>query len=127
MNLLLDTHTFIWFITGSEQLSRKAKSFIENPSNENYISMASLWEISVKVNIKKLELGKDFKYVIKDVYSNGFQVLSIGFPHLIEYSGLPLHHRDPFDRLIISQSRVENMSIIGRDEVFDSYITNRIW
>lgn len=82
MNLLLDTHTFIWFVSGDKQLSKKARYEIENEDNVKYISIVSLWEVSVKVNIGKLELGKPFENVIDDVYDNGFQILPIRFLHL---------------------------------------------
>ena len=127
MKLLWDTHTFIWLILGDNKLSEKAKNEIENPKNEHFLSIASLWEIGIKVKLGKLEILKPFENIIDDVTKNGINILPINFKHLVESMNLELHHRDPFDRLIISQGKAENMSIISRDEVFDKYINYRIW
>ena len=127
MNLLLDTHTFIWFITGSEQLGKTARRMIENPDNESFISMASIWEMAVKVNIGKLELGKPFEKVIDDVNENGFQILPINFSHLVKYVDLELHHSDPFDRLIVAQAMTDNMIIITGDKYIKKYGVKTLW
>jgi PIN domain nuclease of toxin-antitoxin system len=127
MKLLWDTHTFIWLILGDEKLSEQAKIEIENPENDHYLSIASLWEIGIKVKLGKLEILQPFENIINDVTKNGINILPINFNHLVENMSLELHHRDPFDRLIISQSKAENMFIISKDEIFDKYINNRIW
>jgi PIN domain nuclease of toxin-antitoxin system len=127
MKLLWDTHTFIWLILGDEKLSEHAKNEIENPENDHYLSIASLWEIGIKVKLGKLEILQPFENIINDVTKNGINILPINFNHLVENMNLELHHRDPFDRLIISQSKAENMNIISKDEIFDKYINNRIW
>ena len=132
MKNILDTHTFIWFVEGSPELSKNARNIIENINNDNYISIASLWEMSIKVGLGKLILKVgDFAKIIDSINENGFQILDINFQHTVENSKLPLIHRDPFDRMIISQGIVENMHIIGKDAIFDDYLKDkrikRIW
>lgn len=127
MNLLLDTHAFIWFINGDKSLTAKARRTIENAANRSFISIASLWEIAIKVSINRLELSGPYEKIIEHIYNNGFDLLSINFEHTSLISKLEFHHRDPFDRLIIAQALFENMSIISKDKVFDSYNIKRIW
>ncbi len=127
MNLLLDTHAFIWFVEGSIELSQNAKNSILDTNNIKYVSVASLWEMSIKVNQGKLSLKSPFESIMEDIIENGFILLNIKFEHFVENSKLPWHHRDPFDRLIISQSNFEGMSIISRDSEFKNYTANIIW
>jgi PIN domain nuclease of toxin-antitoxin system len=132
MNFILDTHTFIWFIEGSSELSVTARKKIEDVKNTSHISVASLWEMSIKFNLGKLTVkGSPFKTLIDDINANGFQILDINFLHLVENVNLDSHHRDPFDRLIVAQAIIEDMNIIGRDIIFDSYLkgekVKRIW
>ena len=128
MKVLLDTHTFLWFIMGNERLSKDARACIEDLNNEKYISIVSLWEIAIKTSLGKMGLSGSFETVIpKQLEKNGFEVFGITFEHLVLVSSLPFYHRDPFDRLIIAQSLVDNMSIIGVDTIFDSYSVSRVW
>ncbi len=132
MKILLDTHTFIWFVEGSIELSSSARRIIENIGNQHYISIASLWEMSIKVGLGKLtlEVG-DFEKVIDLISKHDIHILNINFQHTVENSKLPLIHRDPFDRMIISQGIIENMNIISKDSIFDEYLQDkrikRIW
>ncbi len=131
MRLLWDTHTFLWFIAGSEELGQKAKSVIEVPSNEHFISIVSLWEISIKNALGKLPIQGGYQTVMDDITDNGVQILAINFAHTVQQNKLPLHQRDPFDRMIVSQALVEQMNIISKDEVFEVYLKEqdiqRIW
>ena len=132
MRILLDTHTFIWFAEGAPELSAKARSLIEDMDNDSYVSIASLWEMSIKVCLGKLDLKiGNFDKVIDMLTENGFQILNIDFLHTLENSKLPFHHRDPFDRIILSQGIVENMNIVGIDTIFDEYLADksikRLW
>ena len=102
MDLLLDTHTFIWFLNGDDSLSSKVKDVISDTSNRCYISIASIWEIAIKVSLNKLELKSDFHKIIDFISDNDIEVLPITFPHLQYLIGLDFHHRDPFDRIIIA-------------------------
>jgi PIN domain nuclease of toxin-antitoxin system len=124
MKLLLDTHTFIWFIIGSPNLSAHARALIEDVANEKFLSVASLWEIAIKLSIGKLTLSAPFNVLIpQQLSSNGFELLNIA----IDYAALPFHHRDPFDRLLIAQATVEKMPIVSSDAAFDAYPVTRLW
>jgi PIN domain nuclease of toxin-antitoxin system len=128
MRLLLDTHTFLWFIMGSPHLSAAARSLIEDAANEKFVSVASLWEIAIKLSIGKLTLSAPFDVLIPQQLSlNGFELLNIEIEHAAVVATLPFHHRDPFDRLLIAQAAVEKMSIVGSDTVFDVYPVSRLW
>ncbi|MFC6103507.1 type II toxin-antitoxin system VapC family toxin [Olivibacter domesticus] len=124
---LLDTHTFIWFVNGDNQLSSKAKKSIENERTVNYISVASLWEIAIKISLQKLELGRPFAQIENIISSNGFQLLPISFDDTIKISTLPFHHRDPFDRIILCQSMTKNLQIISKDKNFKLYNISLLW
>jgi PIN domain nuclease of toxin-antitoxin system len=128
VDLLLDTHTFLWFVWGDPQLSLTARSLIDDEGNRKFVSMASLWEIAIKVNIGKMTLAKPFpEFVSERLDGNGFETLTITRTHVAQIVSLPFHHRDPFDRLIIAQSLAENMLIVGVDAVFDPYGVRRLW
>jgi PIN domain nuclease of toxin-antitoxin system len=127
MQLLLDTHTFIWFISGDQALPQKALDAIKNTENKCYISIASIWEIAIKFSLKKLELKSDFDNIIDFLASNDIEVLQITFQHLQKIINLEFHHRDPFDRLIIAQAIVENLTIITKDENFSRYTDSLFW
>ncbi|BAB75834.1 MULTISPECIES: type II toxin-antitoxin system VapC family toxin [Nostocaceae] len=128
MRLMLDTHTFLWFIEGSLNLSDTAKSLIEDQQNQRFLSIASLWEISIKVSIGKLELDMTFTELVKQqVYGNAIELLEIQPAHLDELAKLPFYHKDPFDRLMISQSLVESIPIVTKDSVFEGYPVQILW
>ncbi|MEA5535397.1 type II toxin-antitoxin system VapC family toxin [Crocosphaera sp. XPORK-15E] len=128
MKLLLDTHTFLWFIDGSSNLSQTARQLIENEDNQRFVSIASLWEIAIKVSIGKLKLGVSLPDLVKQqVYDNDIELLAISPEHLDILRKLDFHHKDPFDRLIISQSIVEKMTIITKDTAFISYSVQILW
>jgi len=127
MNLLLDTHTLIWFFEGATELSEVAKSAIIDENNTCFVSILSFWEIAIKLNIGKLQMNISFEQLRMLILENGFEILPLKFEHTKEIINLPLHHRDPFDRLIISQATVENMIILSRDENFKLYNVKLIW
>lgn len=105
MRLLLDTHTFLWFLADDPQLSPAARRLIEDGTNEILLSMASLWEIAIKVSLGKLTLGGAFATFIPDQLTlNAFGLLPIELAHVTAVAALPFHHRDPFDRLLIAQA-----------------------
>ena len=114
MRLLLDTHTFIWFVTDSPRLSTTAKLLIENEFNEKVLSVASVWEMAIKHSIGKLSFELPFKnFVAQQMEQNSMNLLNVNILHLDVVANLPLHHRDPFDRLIIAQAIVEEIPIVG--------------
>ena len=127
MKILLDTHAFIWFLEGSDRLSEKAKNAIESKTNSSYISIASLWEMAVKVSIGKMDMEMSFDDLNQLAYDNKITILPITFEHTKLISQLPFHHKDPFDRMIISQALVENMPILTIDNYFSAYTRNIIW
>ena len=127
MDLLLDTNAFLWFCEDNPKLSSIGKQYIENPNNTSFISMASLWEIAIKLSLGKLKLKIPFEKFVELVEDNGLMILSITFEHALNVSKLEFHHRDPFDRLLISQGIVEDIPIITADTAFDKYKINRIW
>jgi len=127
MNILLDTHTLIWFLEGSPEMSTNARNIIEDIDNIRFVSSASIWEIAVKVSIGKLELKYPFKKINSLLWENSIDLLPIRFEHTLELTTLPFHHKDPFDRLIISQAIIEKMPIISKDGNFKYYNINQIW
>lgn len=128
MTIILDTHTFLWFIAGDAKLSPHARSLIEDPGNRVLLSIVSLWEIVVKAKTGKLPLSRSFSDLIRhDVDGNGIEVLPTTVAHLEALTLLPLHHRDPFDRLLIAQSIAEGFPIVGVDSAFDQYSVTRLW
>ena len=125
MQYLIDTHVFLWFVSGAKELSRTAEDLIRNGQNEIFISIAALWEISIKTALNKLTINGKYETVIDDVNDNFIQILPINFAHTVEQNRLPFHHRDPFDRIIISQAIVENMNLISADAAFDDYLKGK--
>ncbi len=128
MKYLLDTHVFIWYATGDARLSQTAKDIIET-NFVRYISIASIWEMAIKVNRGKLQFNAPFDQAInQQLLLNGYELLPVKTAALFELSSLPLHHRDPFDRTLISQAIVENIPIISADHHFDLYNNlTRVW
>jgi PIN domain nuclease of toxin-antitoxin system len=131
MKYLIDTHTFLWFSEGTSDLSNTAKQLIIDKNNEIFISIASLWEISIKTALNKLTIVGTYELIIEDVTQNDMDIMPINFAHTVIQNKLPFHHRDPFDRIIISQAIAENMDIISKDALFDAYLVGkpakRIW
>ena len=105
----------------------KAREAIENPSNFSHISIASLWEMAIKISLGKLEIKYPFEQVLHRIYENGFEILPIAFEHILVISELALHHRVLFDRLIVAQAMIEGMTVISKDEFLDDYNVTRLW
>ncbi len=128
MNLLLDTHTFLWFTAGDSNLSQTARAAIEDENNNLYLSVASIWEIAIKVSIEKLELSEPFEVLIPDMLvENEIELLDISVNHAALITTMPFHHRDPFDRLIAAQAKTEQLTLVSADTIFDTYGVNRLW
>lgn len=128
MKLLLDTHTFLWFIEGNTKLSRKARSLIEDDENEKLLCLASLLEIAIKTSLGKLLLDQPFEdFITRQLQQNGFHLFPLTTSHAVRLSRLPFHHRDPFDRMIIAQSLVENIPVLSIDAALDDYGIQRLW
>lgn len=131
MRLLIDTHILIWFLEGNKLLSKPHRQIIISPNNDVFVSIASLWEIAIKISIGKLVLSKPLGDVFKQIKTENIEILAISPEYALQVSTLPFHHRDPFDRIIISQAIVEDMDFISADAVFDLYLKGltikRIW
>ena len=128
MNILVDTQAIIWYAENNLALGKNARQAMDDASNTCYVSMASFWEMSIKINLGKLNVkGLSLDEFMQEVEENGFSVLEISKAHIIKNGSLPLHHRDPFDRLIIAQASVEEWYIITSDDAFDAYEVRRIW
>jgi PIN domain nuclease of toxin-antitoxin system len=128
MRVLLDTHSFLWFAMGSAKLSAKVQTLLEDMGTERLLSAASLWEMAIKVSLGKLILKEPFDVLIPhQLATNGIEVLPIEFSHVAAVVSLPFHHRDPFDRLMIAQAKVEKLQVVGSDQAWDAYGIDRIW
>ena len=125
--ILLDTNAFLYFINNDSALTETAKNIIESEA-DLLISIASLWEIAIKFSIGKLTLPDPFeKFIPAQLRHNDIEILPVNLRHLDRVSSLPFHHKDPFDRVIIAQSAVENLPIVSSDTAFDLYKIERIW
>jgi len=124
MKNLLDTHTVLWFLNG-EKLAVKITSLIEN--GENYVSVVSLWEVAIKMNIGKYNFIGGFSSFCDLVKKNGFIIIPIKNEHMEKLFTLPLIHRDPFDRLLVATSIVERLIIITADENIQKYDVSWVW
>jgi len=128
MRLLLDTHSFLWFIAGSSNLSVAARALIEAGDNEKSVSIASFWEMAIKLSLGRLAVAQPFETMMRaQLDQNGFGLLPITLSHLATVSTLPFHHRDPFDRLLIAQAKVEQLQVVTADPAFDTYAVGRLW
>ena len=127
MDILLDTHTFIWFFNGDEQLSFKAKKLIEDSKIRKFVSIASIWEVAIKIGLKKLFFDGNVSEVAELIEKNGFQILPISVGHTVAYEALEFIHRDPFDRILVAQAMVEKMTIITKDDNIQKYIVKTNW
>jgi len=127
MKILIDTQAFIWFVENEKQLPLNIKKELEDSGNSIIISIASLWEMAIKISLDKLQIGCDIEEMIDKIYHNGFEILPILPIHIIKLSKLEYIHRDPFDRIIISQSLSEDIQIVSSDRIFDDYGVRRKW
>jgi PIN domain nuclease of toxin-antitoxin system len=127
MDYLLDTHAVLWFFDNPAKLSRTAYELIVNEDNEIYVSIASIWEVAVKVNIGKLDLKNGFDRFCEMIDENGFILLPIEFKHLRKLQNLPFIHRDPFDRLLIAIATAEDLAFISVDENIPKYDIKCLW
>ena len=126
MECLLDTHAFLWYLLGDSNLGSKAKEAIDTKTGL-YFSIASLWEISIKINVGKLQLNRSFEDLPKELEYINARIIPITFEDTKIYTSLPLHHRDPFDRILVAQTMNHSLVLISRDEAFDAYPIQRVW
>jgi PIN domain nuclease of toxin-antitoxin system len=128
MRLLLDTHTLLWSFNSDPSLSTEARRVIEDGKNEIFVSAVSAWEIATKVRLGKLPTGYDLILDLNSYLAQlGFENLSVSINHAVRAGMLPGDHRDPFDRMLIAQSQLEDLPVISNDRIFDHYHVQRIW
>lgn len=128
MKVLLDTHVFLWWLTDDPQLSPLAREIIGNGENEVFLSAASGWEIAIKAKLGKLQLSDDIpSFIAEQLVINNITSLPIQINHALHVYGLPDYHRDPFDRLLIAQAQMEDLSILTIDEQIARYPVKVIW
>jgi len=128
MNILLDTHTFLWWIDNHPRLSPRARELISDSSNTLFLSAASGWEISIKSKLGKLTLSGDLEhFMAEQLATNAIRSLPIEMSHTLHVYTLPAHHRDPFDRILIAQSQMEDMPILTTDPRIAQYPVQTLW
>lgn len=128
MKVLLDTQTFLWWIANDSQLSERARTVIEDADHQLFLSAASGWEIAIKTRIGKLRLADDLQgFVSEQLRINAIQVLPIQMAHALHVAALPDHHRDPFDRMLVAQSQLEQLPILTIDPQIAQYSVTVIW
>jgi len=118
LKLLLDSNAFIWAYARPAELSPAAQRALNDAANDRLVSIASLWEIAIKVSLLKLEFTEDFEQAVDDIAATS---LPITLEHAARVRSLPFHHRDPFDRMMIAQALEENLTIVTRDRSFRAY------
>lgn len=128
MRILLDTHVLLWWFADSPLLSKDARNLISQASQSVVVSAASAWEIATKVRLGKLPTAAHLAAHFRE-YIDGqeFELLSISADHAIRAGSLPGHHKDPFDRMLIAQAQCENIPLVSKETLFDSYAMRRIW
>ncbi len=128
MRLLLDTHTLIWFFAGDSKLSATARIIIEDEDNNKLVSIASIWEMAIKESKGHLNLSLPLhEYIAQKLSLEDFNLLNINLDHLSQIVTMPFYHKDPFDRLLIAQARMEGIPILSKDSAFDACSINRLW
>lgn len=128
MKVLVDTHTLIWGLLESHRLSSRARQILRSEQHELFFSLVSLWEIAIKIKIGKLNaLGSSVAYIRDEMDAYGMELLPIRYEHVLALEALPVHHSDPFDRLLIAQAIAESLPILTHDIVFSIYPVKVIW
>lgn len=128
MKLLLDSHTMIWAADDPAQLTAAASGLLQDPAHDRLLSAATLWEVGIKFSLGKLPLSMPYRrWMDRAIADLGLVVLPITLDHTDRQTGLPWHHRDPFDRLLVAQAQVEGVPIVSADAVLDAYGIARLW
>ncbi len=128
MKLLLDTHSFLWWIGNDDRLSRAAHDAISDANNEVFFSVASAWEMAIKTGSGKLSINSELAgFLKKHLHKNDFSVLPITLSHSLHIVQLPHHHRDPFDRILVAQAQAEKARLVTKDPEIAKYAVNICW
>jgi PIN domain nuclease of toxin-antitoxin system len=128
MSMLLDTNVFIWLNDSPQQIPQQIITLLADPDNDLFFSLVSAWEMQIKIQLGKLNLQDSLPKILMTQQSeNNLQILPIQLEHIWALEGLPNHHRDPFDRLLIAQAMATDMPIVSADSIFDQYPIQRLW
>lgn len=127
MRLLLDTHALLFAIAEPELLTAKTRHLLASLEVERWVSVVSLWEIGIKTQIGKLAMPSDGSFYIRQLQAIQARTLAVNLQHSLAVMNLPLHHRDPFDRLLIAQAREEGLTLVTRDAGFKAYDVATVW
>lgn len=128
MKMLLDTHVFLWLRSAPKRLSPEVLSAYQDPSNRIYLSIVSVLEMQIKHQIGKLKLDVSLKDLVEEQCdANALEILPLRLDHIFGLQNVPLHHKDPFDRLLIVQSQVEDIRLVSSDRLFNQYDVNLFW
>ena len=127
MEALLDTHVVIWWFENAPRLSKRASAILAAPNNTLYVSAAVGWEIAIKVNVGKFQSSELMADMSGFLAREGWRQLPISLEHAVRAGLLPLHHRDPFDRLLVAQAQALNLPILSADRELDEYDVRRLW
>ncbi|MBL6985912.1 MAG: type II toxin-antitoxin system VapC family toxin [Methylobacter sp.] len=128
MNILLDTHAFLWLRNAPEKIPEKVLTAYYDINNDILLSVVSIWEMQIKHQLGKLELGLPLSTLIEEQrINNGLQILPIETNHIFALADLPYHHKDPFDRLLLTQSKIESLNLASADTVFQQYEIDLFW
>jgi PIN domain nuclease of toxin-antitoxin system len=128
VRLLLDTHAFLWWVEGTPALGRRARAAVSDPENEVLVSVASCWELAIKLSLGRLRLTRSLeRFVPEQLTRNGFVLLGVDFRHVARVADLPFHHRDPFDRLLVAQALQDDLAIVSADRVLRKYGVTVVW
>ncbi len=125
MKLLLDSHAYLWWLADDGRLSKAAREAVADPGNAVLVSAATIWELEIKRALGRLDAGD--ADLVAEIEANRFGELPVHAPHAAEAAGLPPHHVDPFDRMLIAQSRLEGLVCVTRDAVFEAYGVPTLW
>jgi PIN domain nuclease of toxin-antitoxin system len=127
MNLLVDTHAFLWFMAGDRRLSKRARRAIDNSEGEWWLSAASVWELSIKSSLGRVMLPATVDEYFSEKVRQGLRILAVDWTHAAAVERLPFHHRDPFDRLLVAQAQSERLAIVTKAPVFAKYGVRAVW
>jgi len=127
LTYLLDTHAFLWFVSGDDRLSRKARLAAEQEDAELVLSAASVWEMAIKSNLGRLHFSVPLDRYLAEKLAEGFRLLPVEWQHAAAVETLPKHHRDPFDRLLIAQAAAERLTVLTADPIFKTYGVKVLW
>lgn len=128
MKVLLDTHTFLWWITDDPQLSPRARKIISDGENELFLSAASGWEIAIKAKLKRLKLpGEVERFIAEQLALNAIESLPVEMSHALHVYAISDHHRDPFDHLLVAQAKLENLHFLTADQQMSKYGVKILW